>query len=112
MNECKSDGFARELARCVACGKCRAVCPVFAAEGDETSSARGKLKLLAAAEAGELAYDAELARLIGDCLGCRMCVESCPQGTRVEELIFAARERIASRPVSYTHLTLPTKRIV
>lgn len=81
----------------MACGKCRAVCPVFAVEGSETSSARGKLKLLAAAESGELAYDAELARLIGDCLGCRMCVESCPQGTRVQELIFAARERIAGR---------------
>jgi len=92
-----TDGFARELARCVACGKCRAVCPVFAAEGSEASSARGKLKLLAAAEAGELAYDAELGKIIGDCLGCRMCVEECPQGTRVQELVFAARERIAGR---------------
>jgi len=92
-----TDGFARELERCVACGKCRAVCPVFAAEGSEASSARGKLKLLAAAEAGELAYDADLAKLIADCLGCRMCVESCPQGTRVQELVFAARERIAGR---------------
>ncbi len=97
MGSPRTDGFARELARCVACGKCRAVCPVFAVEGSEASSARGKLKLLAAAEAGELAYDADLAKLIGDCLGCRMCVEECPQGTRVQELVFAARERIAGR---------------
>jgi glycolate oxidase iron-sulfur subunit len=92
-----STGYRMALARCVACGKCRAVCPVFAVEGDEASSARGKLKLLAAAEAGELAYDADLEKIIGDCLGCRMCVEECPQGTRVQELIFAARERIAGR---------------
>ncbi|MCK4592987.1 (Fe-S)-binding protein, partial [bacterium] len=86
-----------ELERCVACGKCRAVCPVFAVEGTETSVARGKLKLLAAAEAGELDYDAELARLINNCLGCRLCVENCPQGARVDELIYAARVRVARR---------------
>ncbi len=81
----------------MACGKCRAVCPVFAVEGSEISVARGKLKLLAAAEIGELDYDAELARLINNCLGCRLCVENCIQGVRVDELVYAARVRIARR---------------
>jgi glycolate oxidase iron-sulfur subunit len=87
-------GFRAELERCVACGKCRAVCPVFAAEGAEASVARGKLKLLAAAEEGVLAYDADLGRLIDNCLGCRLCVEACPGGVRTDELLYAARERI------------------
>lgn len=90
-------GLRRELDRCVACGKCRALCPVFSVEGGEASVARGKLKILAAAEDGELDYDADLGRLLDDCLGCRLCTSGCPQGVRTDELVYAARQRIRDR---------------
>jgi len=56
--------------------------------------ARGKLKLLQGAENGALVYDTALARLIDNCLGCRLCVESCPQSVRTDELIYAARQKL------------------
>ncbi len=90
-------GLRRELDRCVACGKCRALCPVFSVEGSEASVARGKLKILAAAEDGELDYDTDLGRLLDDCLGCRLCTSGCPQGVRTDELVYAARQRIRDR---------------
>lgn len=78
----------------MACGRCRAVCPTFAAEGEEIAVARGKLKLLQGAENGALVYNSALSRLIDNCLGCRLCVESCPQSVRTDELIYAARQKL------------------
>ncbi len=89
-----SSPLLQELDRCVACGRCRAVCPTFIAEGEEIAVARGKLKLLQGAENGVLAYDSALSRLIDNCLGCRLCVESCPQNVRTDELIYAARQKL------------------
>ena len=42
----------------------------------------------------------------------RGCIIGITRGTKREHIIRAAQESIAYQAVSYTHLTLPTKRIV
>ena len=42
------DTVTHEIERCLKCGLCRSVCPVFAEVLDESGSARGKIALIEA----------------------------------------------------------------
>src|SRR2546429_126036 len=71
-------GFAA-LDPCVHCGFCLQACPTFLATGDEADSPRGRIELMRALEAGELAPDdPPLALHLDRCLGCRGCEPVCP----------------------------------
>src|SRR3989449_3721931 len=73
-------GFAA-LDPCVHCGFCLQACPTFLATGDEADSPRGRIELMRALEAGELAPDDPCVALHLDrCLGCRACEPVCPSG--------------------------------
>ncbi len=78
-------------ARCRSCGTCRSVCPVFAEVGLEGTVARGKVALIRSVLEGDL----ELSEIFEDrillCLNCKSCVEGCPNGVKVDDLILAAR---------------------
>ena len=80
------------LARCVQCGKCRVVCPVFHVTRNETDAARGRLHIVD--HAGELPLS-EVRRVLQRCLLCGACEAQCPQETPVTELIRAARSQWA-----------------
>src|SRR2546429_755042 len=71
-------GFAA-LDPCVHCGFCLQACPTFLATGDEADSPRGRIELMRALEAGELAPDDPAPPLHLDrCLGCPGCQPRCP----------------------------------
>ena len=72
--------------RCIACKLCEAVCPALAITIDSEQRADGTRRTTR--------YDIDLFK----CIYCGFCEESCP----VDSIV----------AVSYTHLTLPTKRIV
>lgn len=90
-------GFAA-LDPCVHCGFCLQACPTFLATGDEADSPRGRIELMRAVEAGELAPDdPTLALHLDRCLGCRGCEPVCPSGVGYGRGLAAARALIAER---------------
>ncbi len=89
-------GFAA-LDSCVHCGFCLQACPTFLATGDEADSPRGRIELMRALEAGELAPDDETVAVHLDrCLGCRGCEPVCPSGVGYGHGLEAARELLAA----------------
>src|SRR2546421_166027 len=91
-------GGFEALDTCVHCGFCLQACPTFLATGDEADSPRGRIDLMRALEAGELASDDPALRLHLDrCLGCRGCEPVCPSGVGYGRGIEAARAMLATR---------------
>ncbi len=85
-------GFAA-LDSCVHCGFCLQACPTFLATGDEADSPRGRIELMRALEAGELApEDPTVVVHLDRCLGCRGCEPVCPSGVGYGQGLEAARD--------------------
>ena len=78
------------LYRCLKCGLCREVCPVFRVTGEERLAPRGRMAMLAALDDGT-----NLGPLFLDsldlCLSCKACTERCPSGVAAELQVLAAR---------------------
>ncbi|MFW6314644.1 MAG: (Fe-S)-binding protein [Desulfohalobiaceae bacterium] len=83
-----------ELQKCVKCGACQGVCPIYAETRRETDVARGKLSLLEAATEGSLPYSSNYDQILNNCLLCLACVESCSSSVRVDRLIVQARQAL------------------
>jgi len=82
----------REIAeKCVRCGICQSVCPVFAEIQKESAVARGKVTLIRKLLLKETGYSQKLSTYLLQCLGCGACSENCPNGVKADELILAAR---------------------
>lgn len=77
--------------KCVRCGICQSVCPVFAEIQKESAVARGKVSLIRKRLAGELEWSRLLSTYVFQCLGCGACSENCPNGVKADELILASR---------------------
>ncbi|MFZ5634782.1 MAG: (Fe-S)-binding protein [Bacillota bacterium] len=102
-------GLEEELVKCMKCGNCQAVCPLYRETAAEPAVARGKIRLAAAVLNGELQPTAELAGLFDFCLTCMACVANCPCGVRVDRVILAARNAVArSRGLSLLKRTAIT----
>ncbi|MCP4231063.1 MAG: (Fe-S)-binding protein [bacterium] len=78
------------LHRCLKCGLCREVCPVFRVTGEERLAPRGRMAMLAALDDGPDLGPAFLESL-DLCLSCKACTERCPSGVAAELQVLAAR---------------------
>jgi glycolate oxidase iron-sulfur subunit len=83
-----------EIERCLKCGACRAVCPVFCETLDESYCARGRVALVEALLEGGVDLSPGFTERLSKCLNCKSCVEACPSGIRVDDLVLAARAEI------------------
>ncbi len=83
-----------EIRRCLKCGNCRAACPVFCEVLDESYCARGRVALVEALLEGSLALSPGFTERLSKCLNCKSCIEACPSGIRVDDLVLAARAEI------------------
>lgn len=86
-----------EMRKCMKCGNCQAVCPVYKETKTEASVARGKIQLAAAVLKGELELTPEFGDKMFKCLLCKTCMSLCPCGVQVDKVVMAAREEIARK---------------
>ena len=83
--------FREDIDKCVKCGTCASVCPVFKVLGREGGSTRGKMTLIKAREEGKLALTETYLRAIKDCTLCGACQTNCPNDVKTTAIIAAAR---------------------
>ena len=94
--------WQQQLVKCVRCGTCRAVCPVFKITDNENTTARGKVKLIEAVTDGKLELTREMQKRLDKCLLCEACSVGCPAGVKTDELFMSARRALAdNNGISY-----------
>ena len=81
--------------RCVKCGMCRSICPVFQIEGAEASVARGRLALIEEFTRDKLKAGDNLTRVLSACIMCGRCQANCPNLVEVVKLIRSGRAELA-----------------
>jgi|WetSurMetagenome_2_1015567.scaffolds.fasta_scaffold276489_2 fumarate reductase (CoM/CoB) subunit B len=74
--------------KCVKCGMCKSLCPVFRIIREETISPRGKAMILE-----KKIYD----KIIFECTLCKACEEKCPLGLKLCDAFKKARKVMADR---------------
>jgi glycolate oxidase iron-sulfur subunit len=87
----KFEDLRTELDKCVSCGRCLGVCPVYQLTGWEGSVARGKLALLKAELDGPEDLHRRMKDLLSHCLLCGACSENCASGVKADEIIQTGR---------------------
>ena len=80
-----------EIYRCLKCGECQEVCPVYQDIGNESFVARGKIRLMRAVMREEIELTPGVQERLNRCLNCNACLSRCPAGINTDELIFNAR---------------------
>ncbi|MFH1625691.1 MAG: (Fe-S)-binding protein, partial [Pseudomonadota bacterium] len=80
-----------DVAKCMKCGLCQSVCPVFLELGHEPSVARGKIALVEALTEGKIKVTPSLQEKLQCCLVCGTCMENCPSGVRVDHIVLRSR---------------------
>jgi len=88
---------SEEILRCIKCGLCRAVCPTLIETVSESEGARGRVSLVEAVLDGRLRLSDVFAKRISTCINCKACIEACPSGVRVDDIVLAARAELVSR---------------
>lgn len=83
-----------QLMKCVRCGKCRSVCPVFAEVGNETAAPRGHVFMVQMLRDGKVKPEQAIYDKLSACLMCEACSINCPSGIDIHELNAAARSYI------------------
>lgn len=91
------DSVKAELSKCMKCGNCQEVCPIYLEEKKEGTVARGKIKLVEAVLNGDLDYTEGLADKLALCLTCKACNEKCPCGVKVDKIILGTRAAIVKK---------------
>ncbi len=85
------DSITEELRKCMKCGNCMAVCPIYKETRQEVGVARGKISLVEFLLAGQIEMTEGMAERFSLCTTCMACNTSCPCEVRFDKIILAAR---------------------
>lgn len=89
--------WKKQLVKCIRCGSCRTVCPVFKVTKNENTTARGKVRLIEMVTEDKLDLTAVMQQRVSRCLLCKACVKGCPSGVKTDELFLSARKALAEK---------------
>jgi len=85
------DSIKGELLKCLKCGNCQAVCPIYKEMKTEVGVARGKNVLVETLMNGQIQMTDRLADKFSLCTTCMACNAICPNSIRFDKIILAAR---------------------
>lgn len=83
----------RSVYKCVQCGTCRSVCPVFDLLGWESANTRGRMLIIKSLLEGR-APSEEVLSSLATCTTCGICAARCPAGVNPPEVVEAARAQL------------------
>jgi glycolate oxidase iron-sulfur subunit len=83
--------YQEETQRCIRCGLCQTVCPVYAVTHEEQSVARGKVRLARELLAGNVEVTPRMKEIMSMCLSCKACVVNCPSTVETDKVVLATR---------------------
>jgi len=87
-----------ELDKCMKCGNCMAVCPVYGADKIESSVTRSKIAVAEAILAGELELDdPQVSEMLFNCLVCKSCMTNCPTKVNFDRIMLALRAALVRK---------------
>ena len=91
------DSIKEEIAKCMKCGNCQAVCPIYKETRKEVGVARGKISLIELLIKGEAEMTEAFAERMSLCTTCMACNNNCPCGVHFDKIILAARAEAARK---------------
>ncbi|MBV5317921.1 MAG: (Fe-S)-binding protein [Desulfobulbaceae bacterium] len=87
-----------ELDKCMKCGNCMAVCPVYGADRVETAVTRSKIAVAEAVLDGELELDdPQVYEMLFNCLVCKSCMTNCPTKVNFDRIMLALRAALVRK---------------
>jgi glycolate oxidase iron-sulfur subunit len=86
-----------EAHKCIRCGECRTVCPVFKENFNERYTARGKILIAEELAKGNLEFTGHVREAFDNCLLCTGCVSQCSSGARADKVVMAVRQVFADK---------------
>ena len=87
-----------ELDKCMKCGNCMAVCPVYGAERTESAVARSKIAVAGAVLSGDLELDdPQVYEMVFNCLVCKSCMTNCPTKVNFDRIMLALRAALVRK---------------
>jgi coenzyme F420-reducing hydrogenase delta subunit/heterodisulfide reductase subunit C len=87
----RSKKWEGELDKCIRCGYCYELCPLFKSNNWESDTPRGKLLLIHGMVTGEIEPTQEMVDKIFQCFYCKNCSDNCSAGVPVTEILTDAR---------------------
>lgn len=88
----------QELDRCMKCGNCMAVCPVYGTEKVEASVTRAKIAVAEAVLNGDLALDdPQVYHMLFNCLVCKSCMANCPTKVNFGRIMLSLRAALVRK---------------
>ncbi len=79
------------IIRCMKCGACQSVCPLYLKDLAEQSVTRSKLALIESIYEGRLDDAGKIFKYIDYCILCGRCKANCPSGVKVDEIFLRAK---------------------
>lgn len=102
------EAVKEEVSKCVKCGLCLSVCPLYEEVPRELLFARGRNIICEEILSGRTFNWQVLAERLSWCLGCNRCGRTCPSGLKAAEVTFALRaEAVRQKGLSLFKALLP-----
>jgi coenzyme F420-reducing hydrogenase delta subunit/NAD-dependent dihydropyrimidine dehydrogenase PreA subunit len=87
----RSKKWEGELNKCIRCGYCYELCPLFKSKNWESDTPRGKLLLVYGMITDEIEPDQEIVEKIFQCFYCKNCSDNCSAGVPVTDILLDVR---------------------